>query len=192
SGCAQEKTSDQPTILLEQEDGGVKTNTENNEENSDSSVLITEEHKEKTQVDWKTFPLKDVRSGKTFTISDFTGKIVLLESFAVWCPICTKQQKELQKFHEEIGDLVISISLDTDPNEDEETVHRALQERGFDWRFAVSPPELTKILISEFGSVVVNAPSAPVILVCKDQTSRLLGRGVKDAEELKEEIERGC
>lgn len=143
-------------------------------------------------VDWKTFPLTDVRTGETFRISDFAGKSVLVESFAVWCPVCTKQQQEFLKLHQELGDSFISISLDTDPNEDAQKVLEALQERGFTWLFAVSPAELTKVLIEEFGPAVVNAPIAPIILVCEDQSTRFLGRGTKDVEELKSELERGC
>ena len=164
-GCAQQQRTDLPTI-------------------SPAADSI--------QLDWKTVPLTDVRSGETFTINDFAGKTVLVESFAVWCPVCTKQQQEIQKLHEEVREAVISISLDTDPNEDAQKVLDAVQERGFTWRFAVSPPELTKVLIQEFGSAVVNAPIAPVILVCKDQSARLLGRGTKSVEELKAEIQRGC
>ncbi len=148
--------------------------------------------KDSTEPDWKTILLTDVRNGETFTINDFAGKTVLVESFAVWCPVCTKQQQEIQKLHEEVGEAVISVSLDTDPNEDTQKVLEAVQERGFTWRFAVSPPELTKSLINEFGSAVVNAPIAPVILVCEDRSARLLGRGTKNVEELKTEIKRGC
>ncbi len=144
------------------------------------------------KAEWRTIPLMDVSTKEVFTIRDFAGKKVLIESFAVWCPVCTKQQQEIQKLHEEIGEAIISISLDTDPNEDAERVKEAVRERGFTWRFAVSPPELTKALIAEFGSAVVNAPIAPVILVCEDQSARLLGRGTKNVEELKAEIERGC
>jgi len=150
---------------------------------------------EPTSPDWRSFPLTDVSSGEAFKISDFAGKMVLVESFAVWCPVCTKQQQEIKKLHEENENSeneIISISLDTDPNEDEQKVLEAVQERGFTWRFAVSPAELTKLLIDEFGPAIVNAPFAPVILVCENQSARLLGRGSKSAEELKAEIERGC
>lgn len=143
-------------------------------------------------LDWKTFPLTDVRTGEIFHISDFAGKAVLVESFAVWCPVCTKQQEEIQKLHQELGDSFVSVSLDTDPNEDTAKVLEAIQERGFTWRFAVSPAELTKVLIEEFGPAVVNAPFAPIILVCEDQSTHFLGRGTKDVEELKSELERGC
>lgn len=142
-------------------------------------------------LDWRSAPLTDVRTGEAFTINQF-DKPILLESFAVWCPVCIKQQQEIKKLHEEVGESIVSISLDTDPNEDAQKVLEAVQQRGFTWRFAVSPPEFTKALIAEFGSAVVNAPSAPVILVCEDKSARLLGYGTKSVEELKAEMERGC
>jgi thiol-disulfide isomerase/thioredoxin len=40
--------------------------------------------------------LTDVATGQTFKLSDFKGKPVLLESFAVWCPTCLRQQETLQ------------------------------------------------------------------------------------------------
>ena len=45
---------------------------------------------------WMNTELKDVRIGETFKISDFRGEPVLVESFAVWCPTCTKQQNEIK------------------------------------------------------------------------------------------------
>jgi thiol-disulfide isomerase/thioredoxin len=135
---------------------------------------------------WRDIELTDVEGNK-FKISDF-NKPVLLESFAVWCPTCRKQQEKIKELHEEIGDTVISISLDTDPNEDEEQVIEHQNRYGFDWVFVVSPVSVTKSLIDEFGISVVNAPSAPVVLICEDLSARLLERGVKSADELKEEI----
>lgn len=137
---------------------------------------------------WMDAELKDVRTQEAFKISDFKGKPVLLESFAVWCPICTKQQEEIKKLHEEIGDSVVSVSLDTDPDEDEAFVKEHIEKNGFDWRYAVSPVEITRSLIDDFGVGIVNAPSAPVILICEDGSARQLDRGVKDVDELKEEI----
>jgi hypothetical protein len=142
--------------------------------------------------DWRDIPLRDVVSGETFRISDFEGKPILLESFAVWCPTCTKQQRETRKLHRDIGNDVISISPDVDPNEEEELIREHASRNGFDWLYAVAPPELTKALIEEFGTAIVAAPSVPIVLICEDQRSRLLKRGVKKAEFLHEEIRRGC
>lgn len=136
--------------------------------------------------------LKDISTGETFKISDFSDKPVLLESFAVWCPTCTRQQQEIKKLHDEIGDEFISISLDTDPNEDESRVLQHLNNNGFNWRYAVSPTDLTQALIDEFGVNIVNAPSAPVILICNGEEARQLDSGLKKVNELKEELSRGC
>ena len=145
--------------------------------------------KEPAAVDWKNVELTDVATGDNFKISDFKGKPVLLESFAVWCPTCRKQQEKIKELHEEVGDSVVSISLDTDPNEDASQVVDHAKKYGFDWIFVISPVELTQALIDEFSIRVVNAPSAPVILICEDGSARLLKRGVKSADELKFEIE---
>ena len=44
---------------------------------------------------WMEIELTDVATGETFKIGDFKGKPILLESFAVWCPTCLAQQKEV-------------------------------------------------------------------------------------------------
>lgn len=141
---------------------------------------------------WMDIELTDVTTGETFKISDFKDKTILLESFAVWCPTCLAQQKEMQKFQASHGDDVIHISLDTDPNEDAEKVREHIQRNGLDWYFAISPIELTEALIDEFGLKFVNAPRAPVVLICKDGSARFLRSGVKPAEELAAEVAQGC
>jgi len=155
-------------------------------------VLGEEEETEVIEpVGWKETKLKDVRTGEEFRISDFSGKPVLLESFAVWCPTCTKQQNEIKKLHEDIGDKVVSITLDTDPNEDEAKVLEHVNRNGFDWLYAVAPVDMTRALVDEFGVGFVNAPQAPVLLIREDGAVKLLKKGVKSASELKSEIEGG-
>ena len=141
---------------------------------------------------WHTIQLKDVKSGETYTIRELNTKPILLETFAVWCPKCTQQQKEIKKFHKEVGDSVISIGLNVDPNEDENVVLQHIQTNDFDWRYSVSPPELTKALINEFGRTIVSAPSVPMILVCENGGSHLLNRGFKSTKELKLVVRERC
>ena len=141
--------------------------------------------------DWMDTELTDVTTGQKFKISDFKGKPILLESFAVWCPTCLRQQKEMAELKLSEGDAIIHISLDTDPNEDEAKVREHVERNGLDWYFAVAPIELTNALVDEFGLSVVNAPSAPVILISEDQSTRLLRSGVKSADDLLSEIEMG-
>jgi cytochrome oxidase Cu insertion factor (SCO1/SenC/PrrC family) len=141
---------------------------------------------------WMDIELTDVATGQTFTIGDFKGKPILLESFAVWCPTCLSQQKEIDKVLASESDDIIHISLDTDPNEDEAKVKEHLERYGFNWYFAIAPIEITEALIDDFGLNIVSAPRAPVVLICEDQSTRFLRSGVKPVEELLSEIDKGC
>jgi len=154
----------------------------NNQSNQEGGVSV-----ELIAVDWRTVELTDVRTGEIFTINQY-DKPILIESFAVWCPTCTEQQKKIRELHEELGDAFISISLDTDPNEDAQKVLEHIQRNDFNWFYAIAPKELTQSLIDEFGIGVVNAPQAPVILIDENKNTRLLKRGVKSVDYLKEEL----
>jgi thiol-disulfide isomerase/thioredoxin len=143
-------------------------------------------------VDWLDTNFTDVITGDSYKLSDFKGKTILLESFAVWCPTCRKQQEQMKKLHEEMGDSVVSVSLDTDPNESADKVLEHANSNNFDWRFSISPSEFTQILIDKFGFPVVSAPGAPVVLICPDQSSKFLDRGLKSSEKIKSEIENNC
>ena len=141
---------------------------------------------------WMDIELKDVKTGKTFRIRDFEDKPVLLESFAVWCPTCVEQQREIKKLNMIDGDSIIHISLDTDPNEDENKVLEHIERHDFDWYFAVSPIELTMELIDDFGFSIINAPGVPMVLICENKDAILLRSGVKRVAELQEEVKIRC
>ena len=159
---------------------------------SEKDGVLSEGKTESSYAGWRDTVLTDIRTSKEFKISDFAGKPILLESFAVWCPTCLKQQKEIKTIAEEMGDAIIHISLDTDPNEDSAKVLKHVNRNDFDWLYAISPIEMTRELTKVFGITFVNAPSAPVVLICEDQSYRFLENGVKKSDELLEEIGRGC
>jgi len=143
------------------------------------------------EMNWRDFELTEVETGDMFKISDFEGKSVILESMAVWCPTCTRQQREIGELVAS-GDDSIHISLDTDPNEDEAILLTHKVNNGFTWNYIVAPRGMVQSLVDEFGLTVINAPLAPIILVCPDQSARLLKNGVKNSDKLAEEIAAGC
>ena len=53
----------------------------------------------------------------------------------------------------------------------------------------VAPVELTKSLIDQFGVGIVNAPSAPMLLICGNKAI-MLDSGIKSVSELKKEVEK--
>ena len=87
--------------------------------------------------------MTDVLTGQTFSMNDFSGKVVLVETMAEWCITCIYQQNEVKKMQGLAGgskDLV-HVSLDTDLNEDAATLKEYANTYGFDWYFAISPLE---------------------------------------------------
>jgi hypothetical protein len=93
-----------------------------------------------TSLDWFAVELTDVQTGETFTINEYAGKVILLETMAIWCPNCAVQGSQVRKLHEALGypDDLISISLDVDLNEDSASLNEYAQEYGFDWHFAIA------------------------------------------------------
>lgn len=141
---------------------------------------------------WLTYTLTDVRSGETFTVQALNDSPVLLESFAVWCTTCLRQQQEFQALQQQ--DVAFTpVTVNTDPNEDASKVRNHIQEHGFDWRYVVAPSELNQMLQQEFGSQVLVATAAPIILVCPDGTYTFLDKyGVKTASYLEDRIQQQC
>jgi cytochrome oxidase Cu insertion factor (SCO1/SenC/PrrC family) len=141
--------------------------------------------------DYRDFQLSDVATGSMFKLSDFQGKVVVLETFAVWCPLCLEQQREIQKAESQLNSPdVISVSLDIDPNEDEARVQGHLDRNGFTWRFAVAPREMARALSDEFGFNVLNPPSTPVIIIDRSGVSHLLPFGIKSSATMVAELQK--
>ncbi len=157
-----------------------------------SLVSNNADNENNNSADWKDVELKDVKTGETFKISDFSDTTILLQSFAVWCPTCKSQQDEFEKLKRDEGDDIKIVSVDTDPNEKTSRVIKHIDRFGYDWVFSIDHNNFAKKLVDEFGINVVNAPASPVILIDKDQNSRLLRSGLKRKDRLKEEIEKGA
>lgn len=142
---------------------------------------------------WTEKELQAVESGESFTISELE-RPVLIETFAVWCTTCSRQQQEIKKLHESRN--ITSVSLNVDQNENEEKVLNHKKQNGFDWIYAISPIELTNVLRQRFGNSIANPPSAPVILICDGEANRLekedFGSPVKSADFLEEKIKSQC
>lgn len=144
--------------------------------------------KEEVSQAWLGSQFTNVATGETFSISDFKGKIVLVEMFATWCPTCKRQQNEVKLVLGELGDTVAAVGLGVDPNESTDLLAKYIGNNGFDWTYAVAPAEVVREIANLFGGAYINPPSAPIILVDADGIPHPLPVGIKTADDLKQSI----
>lgn len=141
--------------------------------------------------DWFNMELTDVQTGETFTMNDYAGKVVLLETMAMWCPSCLLQAGQVQKLHEVLGhpEDLISVSLDVDVNEDATSLKEYAVEYGLDWHLAVAPLLVARALGNLYTAQYLNPPLAPMLIIDRDGNVYHLEYGIKDAETLQKAVE---
>jgi peroxiredoxin len=141
--------------------------------------------------EWFDFELRDVQTGQTFTMNDYAGKVIVIETMAIWCPTCLFQSSEIRKMHEELGNPedLISVSLDVDVNETEESLREFAAEYGFEWHFAVAPLEVARALGNLYTAQYLNPPLAPMMIIDRDGEVHHLEYGRKSAATLLESVE---
>jgi peroxiredoxin len=136
--------------------------------------------------DWFNAELTNVNTGESFKVADFHGKVVLVETMAVWCSTCFRQQKEVQALHELLGmrDDLVSLGLDIDPNETASTLKTYTNKNGFDWLYAVAPVDVAREIGHLYGDQFLNPPSAPMLIIDRQGQAHPLPFGVKSAQAL--------
>ena len=141
--------------------------------------------------DWFNMELTDVQTGETFTMNDYAGKVVLLETMAMWCPSCLLQAGQVQKLHEVLGNPedLISVSLDVDVNEDAASLKSYAVEYGLDWHLAVAPLEVARALGNLYTAQYLNPPLSPMLIIDREGNVHHLEYGLKKAETLQKIVE---
>jgi thiol-disulfide isomerase/thioredoxin len=140
---------------------------------------------------WFNVQMTDVTTGKPFKISDFSGKVVLVDTMATWCPTCQGEMSEVGRLPGLVGagasDLV-TISLDVDPNEDATILKKFAAANGFSWRIAVAPIEVGRFLEMNYDQQYLNPPLQPMLFI--DRTGGVYGLpfGIKSAESIQKTL----
>jgi thiol-disulfide isomerase/thioredoxin len=136
--------------------------------------------------------MTDVHTGKTFAISDFAGKVVLIQTMAQWCPNCIFQEGETKKMSKQLGnpeDLIL-INLDVDLHEDEASLKKYTEnEFDWEWRFAVAPLEVQRALGNLYSAEYLNPPLEPMLLIDRQGNAHQLEYGLKEADKLQKIVE---
>jgi thiol-disulfide isomerase/thioredoxin len=161
------------------------------EETIEESEEMAEMGEESMSPAWFTAELVDVNTGAIFSIADYKGKVVLVETMAIWCSTCLRQQQHLQSLHSSLADAeddLVSITLDVDPNEDAGMLERYTDRNGFDWIYAVAPAAVSRELADLYGNLFLNPPSAPILVIDRHGEAHPLPFGLKDVGTLMEHL----
>jgi thiol-disulfide isomerase/thioredoxin len=140
---------------------------------------------------WLGTSLTNVKTGEAFKISDFKGKVVLVENLAMWCPSCKKQQEQVKALHAVLGmnkDLV-SIGLDVDSKENATDLKTYTEKNGFDWIYAVATEDITREIGKLYGAQFLNPPSTPILIIDRKGEVHPMPFGIKTADDLNKFIE---
>jgi thiol-disulfide isomerase/thioredoxin len=140
---------------------------------------------------WFSASLTDARTGQTFSINDFQGKVVLVETMAIWCSNCLKQQGQVKTLHEQLGarDDFISVGLDIDPNENTAALKSYVESKEFDWWYAVPSNNVSREIASLYGDQFLNPPSTPIVVIDRHGEAHPLPFGIKSADDLMQAIQ---
>ena len=133
---------------------------------------------------WQTHSLTDVHSSEVFRLSDFRGQTVFVEGMASWCGHCLQQLRNVAILKDELPPEIVLIALSVDTNATAEELVAYADKEGFDWRFAIVPPDLLIKLAEVFGQKFTRPLSHFIIYA--DGSFSELDTGVKTTEELKQ------
>jgi cytochrome c-type biogenesis protein len=102
------------------------------------------------------FTLNDLE-GNTFSLTDYRGKIVILDFMATWCGSCKIVEKNLHKINEEFGSDIVIISIDVDVTETEEEVLEYKKNQQINWTIAIDKQGEVKLKydVTELAKVVI-------------------------------------
>ena len=141
--------------------------------------------------DWFSASLTDARTGQAFSINDFKGKVVLVETMAIWCSNCLKQQGQVKALHEQLGsrDDFVSIGLDIDPNENADALKGYVEDKGFEWLYAVPSADVSREIAALYGDQFLNPPSTPIVVIDRHGDAHPLPFGIKSADDLMQAIQ---
>jgi len=140
---------------------------------------------------WFNAQMADARTGELFTVNDFNGKVVLVETLAMWCSNCKKQQVQVLKLHEQLGERedFVSLGLDIDINENLSDLRSYVESNGFTWKYSVATPEIASEISKLYGEQFLNPPSTPMLIIDRKGEAHPLPFGIKSAEDLMKAIE---
>lgn len=140
---------------------------------------------------WFLEPMVDVNTGKSFQMTQFVGKVVLMDTMATWCPTCQGEMSQVQLVPGLVGaaaSQLVLVSLDVDPNEDATILKKYADTNKFDWYIAIAPDSVGQFLAKNYDINYLNPPLQPMLIIDKAGGVYGLPTGVKSAVSLQKTL----
>lgn len=136
---------------------------------------------------WATAQLTDVTTGDSFRIAELAaaGKVVFIETMAIWCTNCRAQQRAATTAFKELDpDRVAWVAVDVEASENAEALARYRDLNKFPFVYAIADAGLARALVDDFGETILSPPVVNLIVIGTDGRITQL-HGHKSAEELR-------
>jgi thiol-disulfide isomerase/thioredoxin len=124
--------------------------------------------------------LRDI-NGRSFTLSDYKGKVVLLNFWATWCPPCRAEMPDLVKWQREYRGQGLQVIGVTYPPQELTEVRRFVRSAKVNYPIALGTKEMT-LLFSKSETLPLT------IVIGKDGRIRDIIEGILLAEEFEQKI----
>jgi thiol-disulfide isomerase/thioredoxin len=137
---------------------------------------------------WMSAELTDACSGETFTLADFAGKTMYVESMATWCPPCRDQLARVKEAAAQIPaderEETVFVALSSEVDLPRETLAEYAASNDFPFIFAVMPAEMLQAMADDLGQEIAVPPATPHLIVAPDGTIGALRTGGEAPEEI--------
>lgn len=134
---------------------------------------------------WYTATLTDVRTDETFSLADFQGQAVFVETMATWCSNCRRQLQNVRTARDSTeGGRYVFVALSLETNLSDGELADYTDNEGFDWTFAVMSADMLRAFVDQFGRSVSTAPSTPHFIIRPDGSFTDLVTGIESADQL--------
>ena len=113
-------------------------------------------------IDAPDFTLDSV-TGENITLSDFKGKVVLLDFWATWCGPCMQSIPELVRLHKRYSDkgvVLLGVSMDTMAQADDEQLKKFMATFNIKYHVMRDDGVVSK---AYFGNSLIGIPTMHVI-----------------------------
>lgn len=134
---------------------------------------------------WQTIALTNARTGEPFTLADFAGKTIFVETMATWCPNCRQQLANVKSAAARANpETTIFVAISVEADLPPATLAQYADDNGFDWTFAVATPVMVQALAETFGQTIANPPATPHFLILPDGSHSDLVTGFESGDQI--------